>query len=34
MSASLVPVNLRLEELPFALTEAQTILRQIVLDSV
>ena len=34
MSTSLVPVNLPLEELPFALTEAQTILRQIVLDSV
>jgi integrase len=34
MSTSLVPVNLPLEELPFALTEAQTILRQMVLDSV
>ena len=34
MNTSLVPVNLPLEELPFALTEAQTILRQMVLDSV
>jgi len=34
MSTSLVPVNLPLEELPFALTEAKTILRQMVLDSV
>src|SRR5260370_35272937 len=34
MSTSLVPVNLPLEELPFALTEAQTILRLMVLDSV
>src|SRR6266478_5897756 len=34
MSTSLVPVNLPLEELPFAITQAQAILRQMVLDSV
>jgi hypothetical protein len=34
MSTSLVPIKLPLEESQFALTAAQTILRQMVLDSV
>jgi hypothetical protein len=34
MNTSLVPVNLPPEESQFALTEAQTILRRMVLDSV
>jgi len=34
MSTSLVPVSLPPEKSPFALTQAQTILRKMVLDSV
>jgi hypothetical protein len=34
MSTSLVPIKLTPEESQFALTEAQTILRRMVLDSV